>query len=122
MRILFAAFFLVGMSMQAQVGEPERRPAGGWDALVDRYFNEAVFPFNPSQATAAGIHNFDNSIEDYAVETIQKETAALHRFERSVEAFPAGSLNEEQKLDREMVLANIRSTLLSLETIRMWEK
>jgi len=122
MRILLLAILLAAISMQAQVSAPERRGSGNWDALVDRYFNEAVFPFNPSQATEAGIHNFDNSLEDYASDTIQKETAALRSFERLIEAFPVASLTGEQKLDREMVLANIRSTLLSLDTIRMWER
>ena len=114
MRAILLALVLAVMSTQAQTGT--------WDALVDRYFNEAVFPFNPSQATEAGIHNFDNSIEDYAADTIRKETATLRTFERLLEAYPVTSLNAEQKLDREMLLANIRSSLLSLETIRMWEK
>ena len=122
MRTIFLAFFLAGVSTQAQVRSSQPHRMENWDALVDRYFNEAVFPFNPSQATEAGIHNYDNSIEDYAVGTIQKETATLRTFEHLIEVFPGSSLNAEQKLDREMVLANIRSSLLSLETIRMWEK
>ena len=122
MRTIFLAFFLAGVSTQAQVRSSQPHRMENWDALVDRYFNEAVFPFNPSQATEAGIHNYDNSIEDYAVGTIQKETATLRSFEHLIEVFPGSSLNAEQKLDREMVLANIRSSLLSLETIRMWEK
>jgi uncharacterized protein (DUF885 family) len=48
--------------------------------------------------------------------------AALQRFQKSVEAIPAGSLNQATRGDREMVLSNIRSTLLTLETIRPWEK
>jgi hypothetical protein len=122
MRINLLAFLLAAMSMQAQVGASTPHQSENWDALVDRYFNEAVFPFNPSEATEAGIHNFDNSIEDYAADTIQKETGALRSFEQLMEAFPRASLNREQTLDREMVLANIQSTLLSLDTIRMWEK
>lgn len=122
MRTILLAVFFVGMSTQAQVKTSQSNRTESWDALVDRYFNEAVFPFNPSQATEAGIHNFDNSIEDYAADTIQRETAALRSFERLIHAFPDGSLNGQQKLDRELVLANIRSSLLSLEAIRMWEK
>ena len=122
MRTNFLALFLAAMSMQAQVGTSQTHRMENWDTLVDRYFNEAVFPFNPTEATESGIHNYDNSIEDYATDTIRKETTTLRSFERLIEAFPGPSLNAEQKLDREMVLANIRSSLLSLETIRMWEK
>lgn len=118
-RVLFSLFIVAALTGGVMKAQPQ---SGSWDALVDRYFNEAVFPFNPSQATEAGIHNFDNSIEDYSRATIQKEEAALGRFEHDAQAFPATSLTEEQKLDREMVVANIRSSLLSLESIRMWEK
>src|SRR6185312_2472422 len=96
--------------------------AQSWDALVDSYFDEAVFPFSPTNAVAEGFHTYDSKLEDLSRANIQKEMAALHRFEASVTAFPAGQLNAEQQADREMVLNNIRSTLLGLETIRMWEK
>jgi hypothetical protein len=116
-RILLTA----GLAALFMAGDT-RAQTRNWDSLVDQYFNQAVFPFSPSQATEAGIHNFDNSIEDYSEDTIRKEAAAARAFEQRMAAFPAASLNEEQKLDRELAIANIRSTLLSLENIRMWEK
>jgi uncharacterized protein (DUF885 family) len=90
--------------------------APGWDGLVDRYFDEAVFPYSPSSATSAGFHAWDSKLEDYSQGAIRQQTDALRRFEREVAAFPAGGP------DRELVLTNIRSTLLGLESIRMWEK
>ncbi len=112
MRRLFVAILLAGGLLRAD----------SWDTLVDRYFNEAVFPYNPSGATEAGIHNFDNSTEDFSRETIRKEVAVLRAFERQATAFPDANLNEEQKLDRRMLVSQIRAGLLGLESIRMWEK
>jgi len=93
-----------------------------WDALVDRYFDEAVFPFGPTNAVQDGFHAYDNQLEDFSQATIQKELAESRRFETLFAVFPANKLDTEQLADREMVLSNIRATVLALESIRMWEK
>jgi len=93
-----------------------------WDALVDSYFEEAVFPFGPTNAVQDGFHAYDSQLEDFSVATIQKEIAVSRRFQAQFTAFPADKLNAEQQADREMVLSNIQSTLLEVDAIRMWEK
>jgi uncharacterized protein (DUF885 family) len=90
--------------------------AQGWDKLVDRYFDEAVFPFNPSAATSSGFHRWDSVLEDYSAPAVAKHAEVLRRFEREVSAFPA------TQTDRDLILANIHSQLLELDSIRMWEK
>lgn len=95
------------MTMQAQTA---------WDKLVDRYFDEAVFPYNPSFATQAGFHQYDTRLEDFSQETLKQQAAALRRFGKEFTAF-AG-----EQPDRAFVVANIQSTLLAIETLRMWEK
>src|SRR4051812_36731476 len=89
--------------------------AATWDSMVDRYFNEVAFPASPSTATTIGFHEFDAMLEDFSQAAIRRHVASLRRMESEVSAFPATP-------DRELVLNDIRSTLLSLETIRMWEK
>jgi uncharacterized protein (DUF885 family) len=93
-----------------------------WDALVDRFFDQADFRFNPSAGTAAGFHQYDTQLEDLSAATIQQQTAALHRYEQEVSKFPAVQLTPEQSADRDLVLGTIRSMLLDLEAIRIWEK
>jgi uncharacterized protein (DUF885 family) len=93
-----------------------------WDALVDRYFDEAVFPFSPTTAVQDGFHAYDAQLEDFAQATIQKELAVARSYETQVASFPANKLNAEQQADRDMVLSNIRGTILELDAIRMWEK
>ena len=96
--------------------------AQSWDALVDSYFDEAVFPFSPSNAVQDGFHAYDAQLEDFSQANIQKQIGAAHRFEARFTAFPVSQLNAEQRADRDMVLSNIHSNLLEVETIRMWEK
>src|ERR1035437_2437617 len=80
-----------------------------WDALVDSYFEEAVFPFGPTNAVQEGFHAWDAGLEDFSQATIRKEIAASRRFEAQFTAFPADKLNADQQADRDMVLNSIRS-------------
>jgi Bacterial protein of unknown function (DUF885) len=91
-----------------------------WDGLVDRFFDQADFHFNPSGGTSAGFHQYDTQLEDYSLKTLRQHAVVLRQFEREVSAFP--KLPPEQSADREIVLATIHSGLLGLEAIRGWEK
>ena len=93
-----------------------------WMHLVDRYFDTVYLPFNPTEGTSAGLHQYDSKLEDYSRAGVDRETAALHTYEKKVAAFPAANLNQWDDGDREFLLGTIRSQLLSLETIRLWQK
>ena len=54
-----------------------------WDALVDRFFDQAQFRFNPSAGTSAGFHQFDTKLEDFSQGSIQQRIGTLR--ERAVQ-------------------------------------
>ena len=93
-----------------------------WMHLVDAYFDTVYLAFNPTDGTSAGLHQYDGKLEDYSRAGVDREAAALHTYEKKVTAFPAANLNEWDEGDREFLLGTIRSQLLSLETIRLWQK
>jgi len=88
---------------------------GSAQALTDRFFDEYYFPYNPTAATSAGIHKYDDKLEDYSKKGVDARVAILKKFEAQFDSQPAGA-------DRDLVLNNIRAALLDLETIRSWEK
>jgi uncharacterized protein (DUF885 family) len=90
--------------------------------LADRLFDEVVFRYDPVQGTQAGFHQYDAMLPSGSRADIEAQTAALHKFEQEVEGFDARGLTPEATSDRELVLAQIRGQLLSLEVIRPWEK
>jgi uncharacterized protein (DUF885 family) len=94
------------------------------DKLTDEYFDQVYFKFGPSNGTAAGFHQYDTMLEDYSRKSVDAEITALRSFERKLEAIhpDEGKANFVARTDREMVLNNIRSELLTLQTIRPWEK
>lgn len=85
------------------------------DGLADRFFHEYYFPFNPTTATSDGFHEYDGKLEDYSAATRAKEIRMLVRFERDFAELPESG-------DRDLVLGQIRATLLDLREIRSWEK
>jgi hypothetical protein len=90
--------------------------------LADRFFDEVVFKYDPVQGTQAGFHQYDAMLGSGSRTDIAAQTAALHKFEQEVDGFSAGGLSAGVAADRELVLAQIRGQLLTLEVIRPWEK
>jgi uncharacterized protein (DUF885 family) len=113
---------IVLLSVATVLTTSAQNPSPNWDALVDRFFDQADFHFNPSAGTSAGFHQYDLALEDYALDAIRHQTSVLKQYEREFAAFPASKLSQEQSADRDIVLGRIRSTVLDLEVIRSWEK
>lgn len=90
--------------------------------VSDQYFTDVYFHFAPTAGTGAGLHQYDTQLEDYSAAGIQKEVAALHEYEKKIEAIDPSALDASVAGDREILLNNIRSQLLTLEVIRPWEK
>ncbi|MFZ0516259.1 MAG: DUF885 domain-containing protein [Acidobacteriaceae bacterium] len=93
-----------------------------WTSLVNAYFDTVYLPFNPTDGTSAGLHQYDGKLENYSRGSLDKEAAALRTYEKKVAEFPAAKLDPADEGDREFLLGTIRSQLLTLETIRPWQK
>jgi len=91
-------------------------------ALADEYFDDFYFPNNPSTATADGIHKYDSQLEDFSRAGIERQIRTLHGYEGRFAAIRPDSLSEQVEGDQELLLASIRSALLTLETMRTWAK
>lgn len=89
--------------------------------LEDRYFDEYYFKFNPTQGTQAGFHQYDNQLEDYSRAAVDQQIATLKKF-RDEFARVSVPANQDQATDYRLVVDDINSRLLTLETIRPWEK
>jgi len=90
-------------------------------ALVDRFYAVAL-PYQPTQATTLGIHDYDTKLEDWSQGTIQTEIRGLHYYMSKFDAFPSDGLDHSTQDDLTMMRNNLRSQLLTLETIRFWQK
>ncbi len=91
--------------------------------LSEQYFEEVYFKFSPTAAgTQAGFHQYDALLEDYSAATLQKQRAALHAWEKKIGAIDPSALDASQAGDRDILLNNIRGSLLTLDVTRPLEK
>ena len=90
--------------------------------VSEQFFSDVYFKFSPTNGTASGLHQYDTQLEDYSAAGVAREVAALREFEKKVEAIDPSALDAPVAADREILLNNIKSELLSLEVIRGWEK
>jgi uncharacterized protein (DUF885 family) len=123
-RRIFTA--LLGMTMLSSVAPAQRLAADGgaqtFGFVSEQYFSDVLFHFSPTYGTQAGFHQYDNQLENYSAETIQKQITALHTYEKKVDEIPPAALDASVAADRDILLNSIHSQLLSLEVIRNWEK
>ena len=90
--------------------------------VSEQFFSDVYFKFAPTAGTSAGLHQYDTKLEDYSATGVAQEVAALHEFEKKVEGIDPSALDAPVAADREILLNNIKSDLLTLEVIRGWEK
>ncbi len=112
--------------MMSHVSVAQRVAADGapqtFNFLADQYFSEVYFHYAPTAGTSAGLHQYDTQLEDYSAASVQRQVAALKSSEAKIAAIDPAALDASVAGDREMLLNSIRSTLLTLEVIRPWEK
>ena len=122
MRLLALLWLCLG-TLSAGAAGTDMVPADtAFMAMADDYFDNFYFPTNPSQATTAGIHRYDDQLEDFSRAGVERQIKALHIYQRHFEAVDAATLSERVQGDRELLLASMRSSLLTLQTIRPWQK
>jgi uncharacterized protein (DUF885 family) len=120
--IFLAALAICMTTISAQSATPD------WKAqltrISDEYFDQVYFHYAPSAGTQVGFHQYDSQLEDFSRKTIDEEIAKLHSLEQRISAIQPGDSPADfvPRSDREIVLSTIRSQLLTLETIRPWEK
>ncbi|HEX7959305.1 MAG TPA: DUF885 domain-containing protein [Terriglobales bacterium] len=108
-------------SKKAETMQLARDPGSAFAKLADRYFDELYFKYYPTAGTAAGFHQYDTRLEDYSRKSIDSQINALKQFRTQVESVQLIPGSQEEQSDRDLVLADINSKLLSLENIRQWE-
>jgi uncharacterized protein (DUF885 family) len=87
--------------------------------FVDDYF-DASFAAQPSEGTAAGLHQFDDRLEDFSRDRLLARAAELEGQLRRLEGLDRSRLGFDEAIDAAFLEANIRAELLELKTIRRW--
>jgi len=108
--------------MSSAIAIRAESPKEEFQRVSDEYFDQVYFPNQPTAGTVAGFHQYDVRLEDFSQTSVDTEIAALSKFEKRVSTIPAASLDQTTRGDRQMVLGNIHSRLLTQQVIRPWAK
>jgi uncharacterized protein (DUF885 family) len=125
-RVVFGIAAITAIAILLVAGSLPARRADDvhaqWNALADAFFDQVYFKFAPTSGTSAGLHQYDALLEDYSRAGVDQQIAAYQAFEKRVVAFSPAGLTQAESADHDIVLSNIRGTLLELQSIRGWEK
>jgi len=106
---------------QSGVSNSNSQTSADWNQLVDSFFDE-YFKYNPTQGTSAGFHQYDSDLEDYSRKAVDNQIAFAKDYLGRMEKFDSKSMPLAERQDYQLVVNNLKSTLLELEDIRSWEK
>jgi uncharacterized protein (DUF885 family) len=90
-------------------------------AFVDDYF-DAYFERKPSEGTAAGLHQYDDRLEDGSDDAVKKRVETVKALRARLDKLRAGRLTDDEAIDAEVLHGQMKAELLDLEVVRTWRK
>jgi uncharacterized protein (DUF885 family) len=118
--LLSSITFAQGAFAQEKTASSTQSQAG-FDKLVDEYF-DFHFRFHPTEGTQAGLHQYDNKLEDFSRAGIDAEMAGLQLFQKKFDSLSTRELSQNSAGDLEVLTSSIQARLLELQSIQMWRK
>ncbi|GAC1447749.1 MAG: DUF885 domain-containing protein [Isosphaeraceae bacterium] len=109
-------FLLAAFPFQALAADP----GSAFSRFVDTYFS-ARFQDRPSEGTAAGLHEYDQKLEDLSQAAIARRVSGLKEMLAVLDAMDRSKLSAADAIDARVLDGQIRAELLDLETLRLWE-
>ncbi|HEX8118595.1 MAG TPA: DUF885 family protein, partial [Pyrinomonadaceae bacterium] len=132
---LFALVVCASVCPCGEVSAQRRRPPGSvarppaanrlYDARVAQIGDAYVrgyYAFNPSEATAAGLHEFDPKLEERDPSAVASEARRLRGVLAELARVPEWRLSPEARYDFLVIQSHARAQLLELEDVRMWRR
>lgn len=114
--VLFGVLLALGAAGRSSARGADSSPFAGF---VDDYF-QAEFEASPSRGTAAGLHQYDDRLEDGSAEAVKKRVRGLKSLQGRLDKLRAGPLTAGEAIDAEVLDGQIKAELLELDTLQTW--
>jgi uncharacterized protein (DUF885 family) len=95
--------------------------ASPFAVFVDEYF-DSYFTWKPSEGTAAGLHHYDNALEDRTAAAVAGRIAELKKLLQQLGRIRSGHLTPDEAIDAEVLAGALRAELLDVDTLQNWRK
>lgn len=116
---LFAGLAFAAASVPARPDTSADRSS--FAAFADDFF-DAYFAWRPSDGTSAGLHQYDDKLEDRSAGAIARHADSLKGLQRRLDKLRQGTLAPDDAIDAEILDGHIRGELLTLEKVREWHR
>ncbi|HST52765.1 MAG TPA: DUF885 family protein [Pyrinomonadaceae bacterium] len=112
---------------------PARRTTVAVAASANRFYDARVaqigdaylrgyYAFNPSEATVAGLHDFDSQLEERSSSAVAAEVKRLRSTLAELARVPEWRLSADARYDYLVLQSHANAQLLELEDVRMWRR
>jgi len=88
--------------------------------LVREYFNSFVKKF-PEYGSFLGLHKYDGKWSDDSLKMYLDNIKFFKEYLKNFKKIKSEKLTEKEKLDRKIIIQNLKITIFYLEKLRMWE-
>jgi hypothetical protein len=92
-----------------------------FNQIADAYLR-GYYAFNPTEATASGLHQYDAQLESRGRDEVAREVRRLRATLAALARIWEGALTEEARLDYRVLISHAQAQLLELEETRMWQR
>ncbi len=92
-----------------------------WNKRVDEFF-DGYYQINPTAGTYAGFHQYDERLEDYSQAGVKQQAAWMKEWLERLSRPDYGNLSATEQMDAELLINRLKSELMQIDDIRVWEK
>jgi uncharacterized protein (DUF885 family) len=120
-RLTFAVIALAAALAASPAAAAEAGgPATAFERLVHDYY-ERYLATHPEEATQLGDHRFDSRSGDVSAAGVEADRALYRKTLAALQAVPAAGLPADDRVDRAILEADLRSRLFDLDELKTWQ-
>ena len=119
--VVCLAAFGVGCGGPASEAPAPSAPPPAFAAVVDGFLEEFA-RMNPSIAAGNGLHQHDDTLEDFSADGIRGQVATWQRLRTALQAVPLDGLTPDERVDHRIMAGLIDGWLLDLDKVKSWQK
>src|SRR5689334_10783907 len=116
---MLAPLLSVSLAVAVLADAPPGSPA--FARFVDDYF-AARFAAHPTEGTAAGLHEYDDRLDDLSRGRILDRIGELKQQRTRLLSLDRADFSSDDGIDARVLEGQIQAELLDLETLRVWKR
>jgi uncharacterized protein (DUF885 family) len=113
--------FTAGCHFKKETPPQSTATSAEFAAFADEYF-DAMFQYIPTMATAVGVHQYDDKLEDLSTSAVSRRELTLKSFQQRLAALQAKPLSGDDAIDAQLIEGQLGAELLELEVVQGWKK